>query len=74
MSRQKIPTPLSPPAQISFSQPGRNGGLGVRSVEIIAPAAKWAAAAAAAMDVQRFEFVDVNALLPFVLDRTRGMS
>ena len=41
--------------------------------EIIAPAAKWAAAAAAAAaDVQRF--VDVNALLPFVLDRTHWHS
>ena len=69
MSRQGIPTPLSPPAQISFSQPGRNGGIGVRSVEVLAPAAKWSAAAAAAMDVQHF--VDADTPLPFVLDRNR---
>ena len=72
MSRQGISTPLSPQANISLTQPGRNGGLGVRSVEVVAPAAKWAAAAAAAMDVHHF--VDENAPLPFVLDRNHCHS
>jgi hypothetical protein len=64
-ARHSIPHP--PSAQISFSQPGRNGGIGVRSVATVAPAAKWAAAAAAATDVQRF--VNYSSPLPFVIDR-----
>jgi hypothetical protein len=66
-ARYAMPQPLPPSAQISFSQPGRNGGVGVRSCSTVAPAAKWAAAAAAAPDVQRF--VTPNMPLPFVTDR-----
>jgi hypothetical protein len=67
IARHGMPTPLPPSAQTSLSQPGRNGGVGIRSVSDNAPAAKWAAAAAAAADVQRFVSDDVR--LPFVVDR-----
>jgi hypothetical protein len=68
LARHGIPTPLPPQAKISLSQPGRSGGMGVRSARTVAPAAKFAAAAAAACDVQHF--VDVDMPLPFVIDRT----
>ena len=44
--------PLPPSAQISLTQPGRNGGMGLLELEVIAPAARWASAAAAAPDLQ----------------------
>jgi hypothetical protein len=66
-TRHGTPTPLPPPAIISLSQPGRNGGLGLRSVATVLPAAKWAAAAAVATDVE--PFVDHDNPLPFVSDR-----
>ena len=41
-------------AQLSIRQPGRNGGLGLRSMEHVVPAARWASAAAAAPDLVGF--------------------
>jgi hypothetical protein len=67
-SRLKLITPLPTAAQISFQQPGRNGGMGHREVTMYAPAAKWAAAASVAPDVQCF--IDASdSKLPFVDDR-----
>ena len=62
--------PLPPSAQISLTQPGRNGGMGLLELEVIAPAARWASAAAAAPDLQRYSAPSASrAPLPFVLDR-----
>ena len=44
--------PLPPSALISLTQPGRNGGMGLLELEVIASAARWASAAAAAPDLQ----------------------
>ena len=65
--RFAMPSPLPHSAAISLEQPKRNGGLGFRSVAVVLPAAKWAAAATVAADVQRF--VDIANPAPFVIDR-----
>ena len=57
-------------AALSLAQPGRNGGLGVRQLEQVAAAARWASAAAVAPDVEHFlEASDPDDPPPFVLDR-----
>jgi hypothetical protein len=65
--RSSLPLPSS--ALVSLTQPAGNGGLGLRELACIAPAARWASAAAAAPDLQRFGDAGSLALLPFMLDR-----
>jgi hypothetical protein len=63
-------SPLPPSALVSLTQPGRNGGMGLLELEVIAPAARWASVVAAAPDLQRFSAPSfVRAPLPFVVDR-----
>ena len=63
-------TPLPSSALVSLTQPGGNGGVGVLELACIAPAARWASAAAAAPDLQRFAASSpATAQLPFLLDR-----
>ena len=66
--------PLPPSALISLTQPGGNGGLGLRELGCIAPAARWASAAAAAPDLQGFAEAGSSAPLPFVLDRVTAFG
>ena len=62
-------TPLPSSALISFTQPAGNGGLGVLELTSIAPAARWASAAAAAPDLQQLATSGfARAQLPFVQD------
>jgi len=61
--------PLPSSALVSLTQPAGNGGLGLRELACIAPAARWASAAAAAPDLQRFGDAGSLAPLPFMLDR-----
>ena len=65
--RLDLPVPLPAPAFISMTQPGRNGGLGLRLRSCIAPAAKWASAAIVAPDLA--ELASRIPKLPFVVDR-----
>ena len=51
-ARLELPDPIPPSALISMIQPGGNGGCGLRPLEYIAPAAKWAAAAVVAPDIE----------------------
>jgi len=67
--RCSLPLPAS--ALVSLTQPAGNGGLGLRELACIAPAARWASAAAAAPDLQGFES---SAPLPFVLDRATAFG
>ena len=67
LCRLDLPAPLPAPAFISLTQPGRNGGLGLRLRSSIAPAAKWASAAITAPDVVKF--AAMRPPLPFVADR-----
>jgi hypothetical protein len=64
--RSSLPLPSS--ALVSLTQPAGNGGLGLRELACIAPAARWASAAAAAPDLQGF-VESCSASLPFLLDR-----
>ena len=66
-SRLHLPSHLPPSAAITFSQPGANGGLGLRDMALIIPAAKWASAAAVAPDICQFSSID-GPHLPCVLD------
>ena len=65
--RLALPSPLPSSAQVSFVQPVGNGGMGVRALEKICPAAKWAAAAAVALDL--LPFAASAPAAPFVLER-----
>ena len=65
--RLDLPSPIPPSALISFVQPVGNGGIGMRALEQIGPAAKWAAAAAVAQDV--LPFAAFAPAAPFVRDR-----
>ena len=56
-------------AQLSICQPGRNGGLGLRRLEQVAHAARWASAAAVAPDLVEFITPAPAVPPPFVLDR-----
>ena len=60
-------------ALLSFTQPVGNGGTGVRPLERVAPAGKWAASVAVARDVQVFADAAGNAepafTLPSIVDR-----
>ena len=68
-ARLRLPNPLPITALQSLTQPMDQGGMGIRSLNVIAPAAKWASAAAVAPDLQAL--VDASAEeLPFVTDRT----
>ena len=49
--RLQLPSPLPPSASSSLTQPGVNGGLGLRDMALIIPAAKWASAASVAADI-----------------------
>jgi hypothetical protein len=51
-ARLELPDPIPPSALISLTQPGGNGGCGLRPLEYVAPAAKWAAAAVVAPDIE----------------------
>jgi hypothetical protein len=64
--RSSLPLPSS--ALVSLTQPAGNGGLGLRELACIAPAARWASAAAAAPDLQGF-VESCPASLPFLQDR-----
>ncbi len=64
--RSSLPLPSS--AFVSLTQPAGNGGLGLSELACIAPAARWASAAAAAPDLQGF-VESCCASLPFLLDR-----
>ena len=66
--------PLPPSALVSLTQPGGNGGLGLRELGSIAPAARWASAATAAPDLQRFEQASSSEALPLVLDRATAFG
>ena len=66
--RLELPSILSPSALVSMTQPVGSGGMGLRALELIGPAAKWAAAAAVANDLTGFVAAAV-APRPFVLDR-----
>ena len=66
-------TPLPSSALVSLTQPGGNGGLGLRELGCIAPAARWASAAAAAPDLQGFVECS-SAQLPFMLDRATAFD
>jgi hypothetical protein len=70
--RSSLPLPSS--ALVSLTQPAGNGGLGLRELGCIAPAARWASAAAAAPDLQRFGDVGSLAPLPFILDQVTAFS
>lgn len=61
------PSVLPPTAMLSLCQPVGNGGVGLRDLATILPAAKWSSAACAAVDVSHI--VEANPLLPFVRDR-----
>ena len=67
LSRLDLPVPLPAPAFTSLTQPGRNGGLGLRLRSSIAPAAKWASAAIVAPDLVDLAFRVPNLLC--VVDR-----
>ena len=68
MARFEIPSPIPPTAIQALLQPGRNGGLGLRSMELVAPAAKWAAASVVANDIHPL----INSQhLPCILDRAQ---
>ena len=62
-------TPLPSSALVFLTQPGGNGGVGLKALESIAPAARWASAAAAAPDLQVFAASCPHKQLPFLLDR-----
>ena len=64
--------PLPSSALVSLTQPGGNGGLGLCELGSIAPAARWASAAAAAPDLQGF--AGSSELLPFQLDRVAAFG
>ena len=66
--------PLPPSALVSLTQPAGNGGLGLRELACIAPAARWASAAAAAPDLQRFGLAGSLKPLPFMLDRVTAFG
>ena len=68
--RLEIPHLLPPSAIVSMTQPVGSGGMGLRALELIGPAAKWAAAAAAAAAPDLAAFVAAAGMpLPCVLDR-----
>ena len=68
-----LPFPLPETANISLTQPNRNGGVGLRSMHLVAPAAKWAAAAVVAPDLEHIvESAAQPELLPFVIDRKKA--
>ena len=63
-------SPLPPSARVSLTQPGRNGGMGLLELEVVAPAARWASVVAAAPDLQHLSAPSAfRAPLPFVADR-----
>ena len=66
--------PLPSSALVSLTQPAGNGGLGLRELGSIAPAARWASAAAAARDLQGFVEGCSSAPLPFVRDRATAFG
>ena len=71
--RLQLPDPLPTSAFQSFIQPVGGSGHGFRSYELIAPAAKWASAAAVAPDIEHFASAARNdRTLPFVADRDRA--
>jgi hypothetical protein len=72
-SRLHLPSHLPPSAAITFSQPGANGGLGLRDMALIIPAPKWASEAAIAPDICQFSSID-GPHLPCVLDRAVAHS
>ena len=65
--RLRLPEPLPDSAIISWSQPSRNGGMGMRCWRSVGPAAKFASAAIVAPDL--LPFSAVSPPLPFVRDR-----
>lgn len=65
--RCNLSAPLPPTASTFLSQPVGNGGIGLRELGMVAPAAKWASAASVAQDT--LPFFEQNPTLPFVLDR-----
>ena len=66
--RLELPPILPPSALVSMTQPVGSGGMGLRALELIGPAAKWAAAVAAAPDLAGF-VGNAGMPLPCVLDR-----
>ena len=66
--RLELPPLLPPSALVSMTQPVGSGGMGLRALELIGPAAKWAAAAAAAPDLAGFAAA-AGSPLPCVMDR-----
>jgi hypothetical protein len=64
--RSSLPLPSS--ALVSLTQPAGNGGLGLRELACITPAARLSSVAAAAPDLQGF-VESCSASLPFLLDR-----
>jgi hypothetical protein len=86
LARLKLPSfsDLPHAVAVSLSQPGRNGGLGVRRLEMVSAAAKWASASAAAPDLAGLvpppppsdhPPLDLQPLPPnFILDRERAYA
>ena len=74
--RMTLPLPLPLPALVSYSQPKKNGGRGFRSMEAIAPAARWASLASSATDVQPFfDAALANGVtLPLMTDRQHAFT
>jgi hypothetical protein len=69
-NRLQLPSPLQPSASLSLTQPGANGGLGLRDLTLVIPAAKWASAASVAADIATLISSPPGAAhLPCVADR-----